>query len=244
VGNDRDTQKEAIIMKRQDLPIAIIGTGPIGLAAAAHLLRKRETPVVFEAGPSAGAAVLTWGHVRLFSPWRYVIDREAEALLEEGGWRAPDLEHYPTGQELVENYLIPLANLPEMQAHLQYNTRVVSVSRQGLDKMKTPGRQEAPFLLRIQTAEGGEQEVLARAVIDASGTYQISNPLGAHGLPALGERPLSQRIFYGIPDVLGAHRARYAGHRVLVAERAMRFPHVGSSVCGYGPWWRRGSFHW
>jgi thioredoxin reductase len=216
VGDDKDTQKEAIVMKRQDLPVAIIGAGPIGLAAAAHLLRKGETPVVFEAGPSVGAAVLTWGHVRLFSPWRYVIDREAEALLEEGGWRAPDLENYPTGQELVEDYLIPLANLPEMQAHLQYNTRVVSVSRQGLDKMKTPGREEAPFLLRIETAEGEEREVLARAVIDASGTCQTPNPLGANGLSALGERQLRQHIFYGIPNVLGAHRARYAGRRVLV----------------------------
>ena len=203
-------------MKKQDLPIAIIGAGPIGLAAAAHLLRKGETPVVFEAGASVGAAVLTWGHVRLFSPWRYLIDREAEVLLEEAGWHAPDLENYPTGQELVEDYLIPLANLPEMRAHLQYHTRVVSVSRQGLDKMKTPGREAAPFLLRIETAEGEEREVLARAVIDASGTYQTPNPLGANGLPALGERQLRQHIFYGIPDVLGAHRARYTGRRVLV----------------------------
>ena len=54
-------------------------------------------------------------------------------------------------------------------------------------------------------------------MIDASGTYATPNPLGASGLPALGERAHRDRIFYGIPDVLGAHRARYAGRRVLVA---------------------------
>jgi thioredoxin reductase len=203
-------------MNRENLPIAIIGAGPIGLAAAAHLLHQGETPIVFEAGSSVGAAVLQWGHVGLFSPWRYVIDHEAQALLEKSGWRVPDSEAYPTGQELVEGYLVPLANLPQMQPHLQLNTRVISVSRQGLDKMKTAGRQDAPFVLRLETAGGEEQEVLARAVIDASGTYAMPNPLGANGTPALGERGLHERIFYGIPDVLGKQRARYAGRRVMV----------------------------
>src|SRR5688500_1681289 len=32
------------------LPVAVIGAGPIGLAAAAHLIEKGETPVIFEAG--------------------------------------------------------------------------------------------------------------------------------------------------------------------------------------------------
>jgi hypothetical protein len=90
------------------------------------------------------------------------------------------------------------------------------VTRRGIDKMKTPGREETPFVLRLQTASGEEQDVLARAVIDASGTYETPNPLGASGLPALGEQALRQRIFYGIPDILAAQRERYAGRRVLV----------------------------
>jgi hypothetical protein len=70
--------------------------------------------------------------------------------------------------------------------------------------------------VRIKLPNGEEQDVLARAVIDASGTYQAPNPLGAHGLFALGEQQLRTHIFYGIPDVLGAQRTRYAGKRVLV----------------------------
>jgi hypothetical protein len=136
--------------------------------------------------------------------------------LEEHGWQAPDPEAYPTGREVVERYLFPLAQVPAIQDTLHLRTRVLAVSRKGLDKLKTAGREEAPFVLRLQTADGEEHEVLARAVIDASGTYQTPNPLGANGLPALGEQQLSQHIFYGIPNVLGEQRARYAGRRVLV----------------------------
>jgi cation diffusion facilitator CzcD-associated flavoprotein CzcO len=203
-------------MKTNHLPVAVIGAGPVGLAAAAHLLSKGEIPIVFESGSSVGAAVLQWGHVRLFSPWRYLLDREAVALLERGGWQAPDPDGYPTGRDLVERYLIPLASTPQVQPHRRLETRVVAVSRQGIDKLKTPGREQAPFVLRVTTASGEEQDVLARAVIDASGTYQTPNPLGVHGIPARGERALHEHIVYGIPDVLGAERDHYAGRRVLV----------------------------
>jgi thioredoxin reductase len=203
-------------MLTSPLPVAVIGAGPIGLAAAAHLLRKGETPLVFEAGPSVGSAILQWGHVRLFSPWRYLLDREAVALLAAEGWQAPDLEAYPTGLELVECYLIPLAIHPQVQPHLHFKTRVTAVSRQGVDKLKTAGREQTPFVLRIQTEAGKEQDVLARAVIDASGTYETPNPLGAHGIPARGEQALQEHIYYGIPDLLGKQRERYANRRVLV----------------------------
>jgi len=116
----------------------------------------------------------------------------------------------------VEDYLAPLANTPRIKPHLQLDTRVVAVSRQGIDKMKSPGREDAPFVLRLRTTSDEEQDVLVRAVIDASGTYETPNPLGANGIPALGERALREHIFYGIPDILGAQRGRYADRRVLV----------------------------
>lgn len=202
--------------QKQIYPVVIIGAGPVGLATAAHLVRKGEEPLVFESGATVGASMLSWGHVRLFSPWRYVVDQQAQALLEEQGWQAPDPEGYPTGRDVVEQYLLPLSQVPLMQEVLHLQTRVTAVSRVSLDKVKTPARDETPFVVRVQTADGEEQDVLARAVIDASGTYRTPNPLGAHGLFALGEQALHDFIFYGIPDVLGTERARYAGKRVLV----------------------------
>ncbi|HEX2035024.1 MAG TPA: FAD-dependent oxidoreductase [Chloroflexota bacterium] len=197
-------------------PVAVIGAGPVGLAAAAHLLRVGETPLVLEAGETVGAAARSWGHVRLFSPWRHVVDPVAVTLLEPTGWQLPGPERAPTGYELVKQYLEPLAALPEIAPHLRLSTRVLSVTRRGLDRMKDSGRADAPFVLHVRDSAGREERVLAKAVIDASGTYGSPNPLGAGGVPALGETALAERIFYGIPDVLGAHRARYARRRVLV----------------------------
>lgn len=203
-------------MNLATLPIAIIGAGPVGLAAAAHVLQRGETPLVVEAGTSVGTSILAWGHVRLFSPWRYLIDHEAAALLETVEWHAPNPDAYPTGRELVEQYLLPLAAVPQIRTHLLLQSRVLSVSRQRMDKMKTSGREQAPFVLRIRKDDGEERNLLARAVIDASGTYDQPNPLGANGMYALGEQALHEAIFYGIPDIRGRYRTRYAGRHVLV----------------------------
>src|SRR5688500_3860282 len=109
-------------MARSSLPVVVIGAGPIGLAAAVHLQDRGETPLVLEAGVAAGAAIRQWGHVRLFSPWEFNIDPLAATLLEETGWTLPDPAAYPTGAELVERYLAPLAAHPAIAPHLRFGT--------------------------------------------------------------------------------------------------------------------------
>jgi thioredoxin reductase len=202
-------------MTHSMLPVAVIGAGPVGLAAAAHLAARGIEPVVFEAGDSVGASVREWGHVRVFSPWSYNVDPVAVELLEPTGWSAPAPEGYPTGDEIVERYLEPLAAVPGIAESLHLRSRVVSVTRQGIDKLKDDGREDAPYQLVVEQ-EGEERRYLARAVIDASGTWTRPNPLGAGGVHASGERRHADRIAYGIPDVLGSVRERYAGRRVLV----------------------------
>ena len=198
-------------------PIVIIGAGPVGLAAAAHLIERGLTPVVLESGSRVADHFRQYAHVRLFSPWRYNLDQAAiRLLLKSGHWTPPDLEALPTAGEMLEHYLEPLAALPEVARTLRLSARVTAISRQGFDKVKTKGREHSPFVLRYTDSTGATNEVLARAVIDASGTWSQPNPLGANGLPALGEAQNKSHIFYGIPDILGADRARYAGRRVLV----------------------------
>ena len=96
-------------MNSSSFPIAVIGAGPIGLAAAAHLSERGIPFVVFEAGDDVAASVREWAHVQLFSPWSYNIDPAARRLLESNGWIAPDVDEHPTGGELIEHYLEPLA---------------------------------------------------------------------------------------------------------------------------------------
>ena len=194
------------------LPVAVIGAGPVGLAAAAHLIRYRQPFVVLESGVEAGAAVREWSHVRTFSPWRYMVDAAAAGLLEPIGWSRPNAQHLPTGGELVEQYLAPLAAHPSIQPHVRYNARVVSVGRKDFDKVRTKGRDRQPFEIRLASGETIE----ARAVIDASGTWYRPNPAGSGGIAAAGESAIADRIAYGILDVLAGARSVYAGRRVLV----------------------------
>jgi hypothetical protein len=200
----------------QRLPVAVIGAGPIGLAAAAQLIRRGETPLVLEAGDAVGHSMRQWRHVAMFSPWGFNTDKAAVALLRGAGWTHPPEDAIPTGGELVARYLEPLAALPALRGRIRFNARVTAVTRAGFDKVRTAGRFAQPFLLRVADAAGGETNILARAVIDASGTWDTPNPAGADGLPAIGEREAADRIVYGIPDILGAERRRYAGKSVAV----------------------------
>ncbi|MFC7279326.1 FAD-dependent oxidoreductase [Paractinoplanes rhizophilus] len=194
------------------LPIAVIGAGPVGLSAAAHLAERGLPFVVLEAGAKPAAAVREWGHVRLFSPWRYNIDAAAAKLLADAGWARPDDEELPTGAQLADDYLQPLADLPALRPHIRYNARVAAVTRAGLDRLRTAGRADTPFLIRLATGE----DILARAVIDASGTWHTPNVLGAAGIPAHGEDSAEAYVSNALPDVLGRDRDRFAGRRVLV----------------------------
>ena len=198
-----------------DLPVAVLGAGPVGLAAVAKLIARGLPFVALEAAPQVGAHLQDYGHVRLFSPWRYNIDADMAAQLSATGWQAPDAEALPLAGEVVERVLKPFAALPLVAVGLQLNTRVSAITREGFDKVKSAGRAQAPFVIRAEQA-GRTVEIRARAVIDATGTWGQPNPLGASGLPALGEADAAAQIFYGIPDLLGVQRQRYAGKRTLV----------------------------
>ncbi|MES5824958.1 FAD-dependent oxidoreductase [Streptomyces sp. RG80] len=197
------------------LPVVVIGAGPVGLAAAAHLVERGLDPLVLEAGPAAGSAVREWSHVRLFSTWGEVIDPAAEKLLAPTGWVRPDAAAYPTGGDWAEQYLQPLADV--LGDTVRYGARVTGVARAGRDRIVDAGRDEQPFTVHIETADGREERITARAVIDASGTWSTPSPMGADGLAALGEKAAADRISYRLPDLNDpAARARYAGKRTAV----------------------------
>jgi len=201
-------------MQDSSFPVAVIGAGPVGLAAAARLVERGIEPIVFEKGGSVGASLLEWGHVRVFSPWKYNIDDAARRLLEAQGWNAPDPDHLPNGREIVEHYLAPLSSVAAIRRGLRLGAAVMAVTRKGLNKIASAGRDSAPFLVRY-CEDGVEHDVIVRAVIDASGTWGRPNPMGVNGLPVAGERG-SARVSYGIPDVAGVRRAEFAGKRTLV----------------------------
>ena len=198
------------------LPVAIIGAGPIGLAAAAHLTERGIDFTIYEAGDEIGASVRAWGHTRLFSPWEHLIDPASARLLEASGWQAPAVSRIPTGTQLVSEYLAPLALLDAIASRTQTGTEVLAVTREGMDRTRTRARAVTPFALRIRHADGSIEDVPARAVIDASGTYRTPNSLGSSGLDPLGLGDVSDRVSPALPDVLGRDRARFAGRHTTV----------------------------
>jgi cation diffusion facilitator CzcD-associated flavoprotein CzcO len=198
------------------LPVAIIGAGPIGLAAAAHLVERGIDFVVLEAGAEVAASVRAWGHTRLFSPWKHLVDPASRRLLEDRGWQLPDPERAPTGAELVEKYVAPLAEVEEIASRIRLGVEVIGVTREGMDRTRTRGRAGTPFALRVRTAPGVVEDIAARAVIDASGTYLSPNSLSSSGLDLLGMAEIADRVTPALPDVLGRDRARFAGRRVTV----------------------------
>ncbi|MGV8895212.1 MAG: FAD-dependent oxidoreductase [Rhodoglobus sp.] len=199
------------------LPVAIIGAGPIGLAAAAHLVSRGLDFVVYEAGHSIAESMASWGHIRLFSPWKHLIDPAARRLLEASGWVEPrNMQTAPTGAELIEKYLAPLAALPQISGRVHTAIRVDAVTRQGMDRTRSADRANTPFLLRITDGGGAITEVTARAVIDASGTYTTTNSLGSNGLETLGLAEVADHVTHALPDVLGRDRARFANKHITV----------------------------
>ncbi|MFE9682027.1 NAD(P)-binding domain-containing protein [Streptomyces sp. NPDC006285] len=198
-----------------ELPVAVIGAGPAGLAAAAHLLGRGIEPLVLEAGRQVGAAVREWSHVRLFSTWGEVVDPAAEKLLAPTGWTRPDPATYPSGGDWADLYLQPLADV--LGDRVRLGATVTGVSRAGRDRTVDADREQQPFVVHITHDDGREERVFVRAVIDASGTWAAPGPAGGSGLAALGERAAADRITYRVPDLKDpAVRARYAGRRTAV----------------------------
>lgn len=151
----------------------------------------------------------------MFSPWEYNLDHASIDILEAYEWEKPVDHEVPTGAELIEKYLLPLSETKEIKPHLRLNSHVLAISRRRINKIKNYSRERAPFVLRVQTPHA-TVVIHARAVIDASGTWHNPNPSGADGLPAIGENNLTNKIFYGIPDILGKDEKKYKNRSVAV----------------------------
>jgi hypothetical protein len=196
-------------------PVLVVGAGPVGLVAAAHLADRGVEFLVLEAGDAPAASIREWGHVRLFTPWRYLTDPVADRLLAEAGWTLPPEDDHPTGAEFVARYLDPLAARQEIAPRIRTGVRVHRIegpagSAEGGGSLtvhaeaRSPNRGRRPLRIR------------ARAVLDASGSWRTPNPLGGRGTP-LPEEVDDPRIVRGIPDVAGAEAPGYRGRRILVA---------------------------
>lgn len=184
--------------------IAILGAGPIGLEVALALSELGRPFVLFEAGPSVGTHLREWGHVRLFTPWSMNVSERARRACASAGVELPAGAECPTGQQLVEGLLEPVAALPEIEPHVRLSMRVVGIAREGHLKNSEIGtgvRASAPFRLLLRADDGRECVEYAAAVIDCTGTWGQPNAVGSGGIPAPGEGAAAEWIRRTIPNV-------------------------------------------
>ena len=204
--------------------IAILGAGPIGLEAALYARYLGYDVDIYERGRVADN-VRAWGHVRMFSPFANNASPLGLAALkaQDPAWQRPADDALLTGHAYAEAYLLPLSHSDLLADGLHEETEVVAVARDGHLKGELAGderRGDNEFRLLLRSTRpsdhGRERYATADIVIDATGTYGHPNWLGASGLPALGERAAAPHVVYGLDDVLGAQRARYASQRTLL----------------------------
>ncbi len=198
--------------------IAILGAGPIGLEAALAAVDRGESFTIYETAPHAAGNVRRWGHVRLFTPWSMNVSPRMRRHLEAADRPVIDGSECPTGHQLVDMLLTPVAELPSIAPSLETGTRVLHVGRQGLlkhEEIGTPERAGRQFRLVVQDQLGRERVDFASTVLDCTGTYEVANSLGEAGVPAPGERTAEARILRHLPD-LRAEPQAWAGKRLLL----------------------------
>ena len=195
--------------------MAIIGSGPIGLEAGLAAAERGADFRIYEAAARPGGHVRQWSHVRAFTPWNMNISERAREALAGA---APNSRRLPTGADLIERLIDPLAAKPPLSGRIELGARVVSVGREGLlkhEEISSAERASRPFRLLVRDADGAERIDRARIVIDCSGTLGTPNRLGDGGIDAPGERSFDDRIERRLPD-FELEADRWAGRRVLL----------------------------
>ena len=198
--------------------VAILGAGPVGVEAALRSVSDGYRTLLIG---SVGEAVRSWGHVRMFTPWRMNTSERGRVLLAQQG-RAPlPLDDCPTGAQLVEDYLKPVvAAIADRKSRLTHADQSVAVSirRQGFPKTAGVGsksRAAAPFVIRSQRVDhGGRDATLqwhAAVVLDCTGTAdgQLREQLDRDGYDGLVPDPGLQdwsdpTLFPGLPGGFGS----------------------------------------
>src|SRR5580693_7251228 len=199
--------------------IAILGAGPAGLEAALAAAAAGCPFTVYERAPRVAGNVRAWGHVRLFTPWAMNVSPRMRRELPALAGLDLDPAEPPTGHQLADLLLEPIAALPAIAPHLRLGTTVLSVGRRGLlkhEEISSPARAARSFRLLLADDAGREWTAAADMVLDTTGSWGLPNSLGDGGIPAPGERALAGEIRRDIPDI-AADPADWAGRTVLLA---------------------------
>ncbi len=206
--------------QRTALRAAIIGAGPIGIAAALYAVRAGYTTRVYEREPEIASSVRAWGHLTLWTPWGQNRFDLGNAILSSRGTILPSGGLYHTGHEYIDEYLEPLSRTLPPET-LQFDTRAVGVTYNRVVgapyQDPADGRIRRKFRVLSRRGLNGEERLwTADLVLDCTGGSYSPAWMGVGGLPAVGEMGSSFRIYRVCPDVLGKERIRFSNKVTLL----------------------------
>jgi thioredoxin reductase len=204
--------------KQQNLKIAVIGGGPVGLEAALYARTAGLSVTVYESG-QPGEFVNRWGFVRMFTPFGLNATPLGKATIRDARLTTelPADTTLQTGREFRDTYLIPMSQSPLLKDLIRPQSTVLSVGRTGWRKTDaSTARPLPPFRLLVRGVNNQESFDTADVVLDCSGLYQRPNWIGDGGIPAAGEAASRSHVPYWLEDVRGAKKAHYAGKSVIV----------------------------
>ena len=199
----------------EDLPVVVIGAGPVGLAAAAHLAERGLPFIVLEAGDGPAAAVAPVG------PRAAVLARggttstppPAACSQRRRLGRARPRRPADRRRSSPRTTCSPLADLPALKPHIRYGARVVAVTR--ARPRPGPHRRprddpvpDPPRRRRGPARPRGHRRL--RHLEHAQRPRRLRHPRPRR------DRRRRRCIEHALPDVLGADRDRFAGQRTLV----------------------------
>ena len=73
---------------------------------------------------------------------KYNIDKATEESLVELGWQVLNKQGLPTRKQVGGNYFRPFSGLYFIASHIHLNTKLISIGRKGVDKMKKSEKKE------------------------------------------------------------------------------------------------------
>jgi hypothetical protein len=199
--------------------VAVLGAGPVGVEAALYARGLGYAVTLYDKG-AVGSNLADWGHVHLFTPWRMnVTPLGVETLRREGRWPEFPDDVCPSGAELREHYVLPLAESEPLRGCVKAETTVLNIGRERHHKGDAIGKPERGtdrFRLLVEDASGAQRIDLADVVLDCTGTYGHHRWAGRGGIPAPGELGIEDRIFYTLPDLGGRDRHQFSDRHTLL----------------------------
>ncbi|MCC9604884.1 NAD(P)/FAD-dependent oxidoreductase [Blastopirellula sp. JC732] len=216
--------------------ITILGAGPIGLEAALYARFLGYEVAIYEQGRPA-ESIRRWGSVPMFSPFGMnssPLARSALSAQFADELQLPGENELLTGAEYVERYLQPLADSDLLADSLHCGWKAVAVGREGLSKsdmVDEETRRDADFIVVLQDSDGREQIDRSDVLIDCTGLFGQAAWIGSNGVPATGEVEARPHVEFGLPDILGDERDKYAGKHTLVIGSGYS---AATNVCALG----------